>query len=257
MKCLIINGSPRKGNTWALVEAAKGALNRNGDVTFEEVHLKASDIPMCNGCFNCIIRGEDKCPHNEKVQSIVDKIIDNDILIIACPVYSLSITALLKNFIDHMSYNFHRPRFYNKRALVLTTTVGAGARKIAMYIRDVLKFWGVNRVYTADIACFTDSGYKPSVKMINKIEKISDRIYRDYKDNRIYRPTWKRAVYYNIWRAISQIDSYEKSADHRYWKDSGLVNKPYYSGVPISFCKRGVGNMLYKIFSKKFKPTDS
>lgn len=35
----------------------------------------------------------------------------------------MQVSGLLKNFIDHMSYNFHRPRFYNKKALIITTTV--------------------------------------------------------------------------------------------------------------------------------------
>ncbi|WP_347707330.1 NAD(P)H-dependent oxidoreductase [Clostridium sporogenes] len=45
-----------------------------------------------------------------------------DALIVTSPVYSLQITGLLKNSIDHMAYNFHRPRFFTKKALVITTT---------------------------------------------------------------------------------------------------------------------------------------
>ena len=50
MKYVIINGSPRRKNTWKMVEQAKS--NLKGD--FEEIHLMKEKIPLCNGCFKCI-----------------------------------------------------------------------------------------------------------------------------------------------------------------------------------------------------------
>ncbi len=49
MKCLIINGSPRKGFTWKLVESIKQKMQQAGNVEFEEVMLMDSNIPMCRG----------------------------------------------------------------------------------------------------------------------------------------------------------------------------------------------------------------
>ena len=48
MKYVIINGSPRKKNTWSMVKQAKSNL----DGEFEEIKLMKEKIPMCNGCFN-------------------------------------------------------------------------------------------------------------------------------------------------------------------------------------------------------------
>ena len=54
MKYVIINGSPRKKNTWNIVRH----VEENLDGEFEEIHLIKHKIPMCNGCFKCIIEGE-------------------------------------------------------------------------------------------------------------------------------------------------------------------------------------------------------
>ena len=67
-KYVIINGSPRRKNTWKMVEYAKN--NLKGD--FEEIHLMKEKIPLCNGCYNCIVEGEDKCPHADKIKPIID-----------------------------------------------------------------------------------------------------------------------------------------------------------------------------------------
>ena len=52
MKYLIINGSPRRKNTYKIIKQAESNL----DGEFEEVHLIEKQIPMCLGCMNCIVK---------------------------------------------------------------------------------------------------------------------------------------------------------------------------------------------------------
>ena len=115
MKCLVIHGSPRQGNTWNVLNIAKEEMQKNGDFDFEVIELAKEKIPTCIGCFNCISKGEDKCIHKDVIMGISKKMEEADAFIITSPVYSLQVSGLLKNFIDHMSYNFHRPKFYKKR----------------------------------------------------------------------------------------------------------------------------------------------
>ena len=106
---------------------------------------------MCTGCFNCILKTEKKCPHYESIKYINNKIDWCDAMIITSPVYSLQVSGQLKNFIDHMSYNFHRPKYFNKKALIITTTAGVDAKEISNYIKEVLTFWGINTTYKLPI----------------------------------------------------------------------------------------------------------
>ena len=128
MRYVIINGSPRKKNTWAVVEQVK--TNLNGE--FDEIHLAKEKIPMCVGCYNCILKGEKYCPHFDKVNPIVERIKKADAIIMTSPVYAMNVTALLKNFLDHTAYLFHRPVCFTKKAMVIVTTAGAGHKKSAV-----------------------------------------------------------------------------------------------------------------------------
>ena len=110
MKYVVINGSPRKKNTW---KVAKQAM-KNMDGEFEEIHLLKKKIPMCNGCFKCIMEGEDKCPHFDRIDPIMEKIKKADGVIITSPVYAMNVSGLLKNFFDHTAYLYHRPEFFTK-----------------------------------------------------------------------------------------------------------------------------------------------
>ena len=59
---------------------------------------------------------------------------DADGIIVASPVYAMNVTALLKNFLDHTAYFYHRPEFFTKKALVVVSTAGAGQKDVAKYI---------------------------------------------------------------------------------------------------------------------------
>ena len=91
------------------------------DVTFEYLFLKDVDLKMCRGCFSCVIKGEDFCPIKDDRAKIEDKMLKSDGVIFVTPCYCQNVSALLKNFIDRFSYVFHRPRFFNQKAMALAT----------------------------------------------------------------------------------------------------------------------------------------
>ncbi len=178
---------------------------RDCGATIEEIHLGQHKIPFCSGCFSCFERGEDSCPHHDAVKPIAQAIESADALIVLTPAYSLAPTALLKNMIDHLSYYFHRPRFFGRKALVLSTTAGAGAKACTGYIRNVLGHWGFGRVYNYALACFAALGYTPSAKVEKRLNHLAGCFVRDIKSGRIPRARLKRVMYYNAWRAMAAV----------------------------------------------------
>ena len=240
MKYLIINGSPRKKNTWEMVKQAQSNL----DGEFEEIHLMKEKIPMCNGCFNCFNESETKCPHYDAVNPIIEKIKACDGLIITSPVYALNISALIKNFIDHTAYLYHRPRFFDKKALIIVSTAGAGEKKVANYIDETLRYWGFNKNYKIAIKC----GGKDRLET-KEIDKVSKRFNEDVKSKKLHSPKFKNIMYYNIWRALAASKDPIK-ADKIYWENTGLVNYEFSPIVKLNFIKKIFGKMMYSILKK-------
>lgn len=98
MKIVILYGSPRKGDTYEIVDKVKSQLNvlSTDHLEFDEVFLTDYDYGFCKGCYNCFEFGEDKCPHYNQINPIIDKIKACDGLIVTSPVYVLHVTAMLK-----------------------------------------------------------------------------------------------------------------------------------------------------------------
>lgn len=234
MKCLIIHGSPRRGNTWDVLNRVKEEMKRNGNFEFEVVELSKEKIPMCIGCFNCIKKGEKNCPHISYIEPIVKKMEEADAFIITTPVYSMHVSGTLKNFIDHMSYNFHRPKFYNKKVLIITTTAGAGHTSTAKYIKKVMSYWNVNYIQTLPIAY---RGTELSNKNINKIIKAAKVFSKELNSNKVHEPKLKSLIMFQVWKNLSKEDNFS-IADFKYWNNDSLKKSLYFEDIPVGVMKK-------------------
>ena len=96
MKIVIINGSARKGNTLAAINAfIKGASEKNEIEIIEPDNL---NIAPCKGCGVC--QCSKGCVDKDDTNSTIDKIAAADMILFATPVYWWGMSAQLKLIID-------------------------------------------------------------------------------------------------------------------------------------------------------------
>ena len=246
MNILIINGSPRRENTWKIIERVKNTLtDLDNKTTFSEVDLINENIPPCLGCYSCFNNGEKSCPHASSVQPIVEKMLECDGLIITSPVYALNVTGLMKNFIDHLAYFYHRPYFFEEKAMVIVTTAGAGHKKVGKYLDETLGNWGYNQRFKL---CFVHAhdkhGYLP-LKTKEEVDKQSIKFYSSIRDNTLKNPSFKALTMYNVWRAMAYNGHI--AYDKKYWFETGLINYEYSNKVPCNIIKKLPMKIFYKI----------
>lgn len=249
MKCLIINGSPHKGNTWKLTELVRSNIqNIDPDMEFEEIHLKDLDLPFCTGCSLCFRKGHVLCPHHNIIQKIMDKINECDGVIFSVTTYQMHVPALTKNFTDHMCFMLHRPRYFNKKALIVSTTGGVGAGGAARFMAGTFCGWGFNRCYQLPVKSVSWNAYEPSDKDIKKCAKVSEKFCRDLCSQKLHSPKIGVLIPFNLFRGMSRDykpgTEYE-TVDGIYWDESGLVDKTYFPAVPMPMHKKIFGNMFY------------
>ena len=248
MNFLIINGSPRRVNSWKLIERVKDDLNDlEESIGFDEIDLIKENIPFCTGCYSCFTNGEETCPHASIIQPIVDKMVNTDGIIISCPVYALNTTALLKNFIDHLAYFYHRPYFFEKKALIVVSTAGAGHKKVGNYIDETLRNMGYNeRFKLCFVTSYDKSGYLP-LKTKQKIDDKTNKFYQSIKSKQLKSPGLKAMFYYNLWRSMAKAGSIPK--DREYWVENDLINYEFYPKIKYNVLKKVIFKVFYKILS--------
>jgi multimeric flavodoxin WrbA len=119
MKITILNGSPRKQNTAAMIDAfAEGAKEAGHEV--EILHVGRMKIGGCLGCEYCHTKGEGKCVQKDDMEKVMPAYLESDMIVYASPVYYFGMTAQLAAAMQRV-YCIGKPAKAKKAALLLSS----------------------------------------------------------------------------------------------------------------------------------------
>ena len=119
MKIAILNGSPRIGNTAAMVNAfAEGAKEAEHEVDI--LHVGKMKIGGCLACEYCHSKGEGKCVQKDDMEKVMPAYKEADMIVYASPIYYFAMTAQLSAAIQRM-YAIGKPAKATKTALLLSS----------------------------------------------------------------------------------------------------------------------------------------
>lgn len=261
MKILLIISSKRKeGNTNNVLNLIEDEIKISLDkmsLTTEKIFLGDYNIQFCKGCRACFNKGEEKCPLKDDLLLIRDKILKSDIIIFGSPVYVEDINGVMKNWIDRMAFNNHRPAFAGKAAFLITTS-GIGSSNHALKtMKKALTAWGFyvigqNKFRTGSLMKIRDI----EKKYKSKIKSIAYKIKRTIVDNKVNYPKFYSLVSFKVQQKYWQKNSDQKqhTFDYNYWLKKGWLDSKckYYinnqaNPIKVLFA-RVFGNLISVFF---------
>ena len=145
MKIVSILGSPNgeKGNTGLLLdEVLKGA--KSLDAVYETIALRGDSVRPCRGCNQCHKRGF--CHQKDEFESIKEKMLSADGLILATPNYISHVSGQLKVFLDRCAGLVHCMALEGKYGASVVTSGGGDEWPIVKYLNHFLMTTGVTPV---------------------------------------------------------------------------------------------------------------
>lgn len=255
MKILVIMGSPHNGNTYQAVKKIEQFMQAMGEVEFEYLILKDASLSQCSGCFVCFVKGETHCPHKDDASIIEQKMHAVDGVIFATPVYGMNVSALMKLFIDRFSYIFHRPRFFDKKALLLSTTGAIGLKQVLDYLKLVASIWGFEVIASVGLVTPPMQISKQKEQKNNeKLERAASRFYNAFQKKR-RSPGLKDILIFHAQKASFGELGQSSPADYSYWKERGWLdsNAKYYVDIPVNPVYNIVGQISEKILKRKMR----
>ena len=217
MKILAICGSPKKGNCYSVLNSIQ---ENYPDIDYKLLMLNEVNLERCRGCYVCVLRGEEYCPLKDDRDMIIEEIAAADGIILASPVHVNHISALMKQFIDKLGFLAHRPRFFDKYVMVMAIGGGFGADKANEYMSGMFSVFGLNVVSSLELYIASkeerDNPHNHK-ETINAVNKLIDGI-KQGKGNPPA-PTMLKLIYFNIFKAISELNKKEGPADYEFYKD--------------------------------------
>jgi multimeric flavodoxin WrbA len=151
MKIAVLNGSPRNGNTSAMVQAfAEGAAEAGHEV--EILHVGKMKIAGCLSCGYCHGKGAGTCAQKDDMDKVMPAYKEADMIVYASPIYYFGLSAQLCAAMQRL-YAIGKPYKARKAALLLSSaSQGVYTGAIATY-RDNAAYLGLE-----DAGVFTAAG---------------------------------------------------------------------------------------------------
>ena len=226
MKIVMINGQNHKGSTYNIGRLLAKKIGSDKDIV--EFFLPKDLNHFCLGCYTCI-EDDTKCPFYEEKNRIMKEVEEADILIFTTPTYCLRASAPMKSFID-LTFNYwmsHRPRkcMFNKKAVVISTAAGSGAKKAVKDVSDALFYWGIPCIVEYGICIQAMNWDGVSEKKKQKIEKDTIRIAQRLSRKKRVKAGIKTKAMFSLMRMMQKADFGSGEADKSYWEKSGWLGK--------------------------------
>ena len=245
MKILAICGSPRKGNCYSVLNSI---IENYPDIDFKLLMLNEVNLEMCKGCYGCVLLGEEKCPLKDDREMIIKEMLDADGVISASPTYAAQVPWILKNFIDRTGYLAHRPRFFDKFAMSITTGAGYGLDEPNKYMSKMFTGFGFNVAPSLELQVLPKKIMSEKRKAENQKKTIKafdafiDKINKNERD----KPSKELVIVFNIFKTVSELCKDVYKADYEYYKDK----TDYYYDAKISFYHKLVAKSVEKQIKK-------
>ena len=254
MRILAVMGCSKFGNTTELVKYFLEKLSEEMDFESELYYLYDSELEYCVGCHNCIFLGEKKCPHYQKVHDIEKKMLDADVVLLASPGYMFSVTGVMKVFLDHVAYNCHRPKYFDKKMVL----IGNFTKWQEKSVFTPMETWASGAGFQVAGKFYTDMMPFPLTrqeldKKKSDINKAVLAISRKLKKEIPRKLNFGSVVIFHIFRTLCQIAPGILIADHEYFSERNAYDKStrWYIPVKVPALYHFLGNIMERMVKKQ------
>jgi multimeric flavodoxin WrbA len=239
-------------NTLKLVGIVEEELRRLGPVEVEHVQLSEKRIEPCRGCILCMAKGFAQCPIDDDLRGIMDSIEGSDGVILASPVYIYHVTAQMKQFLDRLASFCHRPAFFGKHAMALSTTGAFGTGTTLGYLRDVLGVLGFRTVVTAGGRGVDREGRFPPT-LERKARKAARRFHASLSKGGAMEPSLASVIQFRVQRMIFTSPGAARIFPADFEHYAALGGRVYPVDAPVNPFKRALAWLvegIAKLFAK-------
>lgn len=226
MKIVLIHGQNHKGSTYHIGHMIAEKVTVEKEIT--EFFLPKDLNHFCLGCYKCI-EGDRNCPFYEEKKRIMDAVEAADLLIFTTPTYCLRASAPMKSFLD-LTFTYwmsHRPRacMFSKKAVVVSTAAGSGAKAATKDISTALFYCGVPYIKSIGVALQAMNWEMVSAKKKEKLDNITTRLAKKLSNKKKPFVGLKTRFIFFVMSKMQSGGMGSSPIEKTYWQENGWLAK--------------------------------
>lgn len=133
-KILLISGSARNGNCKVVLENIQ--KNFWLEYSTDLVYIRDYNIKECMGCNKC--SSDSICAHDDRMDELLDKLHDADIVVLATPDYFYNVSGLTKLFIDRTYPCYNDNSLHGKKFIYVYVGEDDNTATIKKYLDNAM-----------------------------------------------------------------------------------------------------------------------
>lgn len=222
-------------------------------VELEYVWLGDFNLQLCRGCMRCYEQGEKSCPLKDGYLDAIAKVNAADAAVFYSPTYTISVSGLMKTFLDRSSYVLHRPYFKGRHALVLTASASWGERPALKTLRGIVSMMGFSVEGGLAIA---NERYEAVPRYQEKVRrtlvKMANRLVIAAKSDRPVRPSFMELMTFQFQKSVFGRETGGCANDRLFWREAGWSSPDavFYCRARISPVKAFLAKQLSVLVRK-------
>jgi multimeric flavodoxin WrbA len=219
MKIIALLATPHglKGNTAALLRHVINGAEKEGGAA-EVIVLRGDTVLPCLGCDQCHIKGY--CIQKDEFETIKEKIIHADGLILAGPNYIFNVSAQLKAFLDRCCGVVHCMSFWGKYGASVVTSGGGDEEPIAKYMNHFLITAGVTPIGAVWANMSEMEGDDFSAVPAEKARNLGKRLVEAWKKGEVPpEASEQRRIFHERMKSLISWRASEWPYEYKYWKE--------------------------------------
>ena len=225
MKIVMIHGQNHKGSTWNIANLLLQKLP--GEKEVKEYFLPRDLNHFCSGCYACL-EARERCPYWREKEPMLHQMQEADLLILTSPNYCMMPSAPMKAFLDLFFTNWmsHKPlrEMFSKRAVVISSAAGAGAKKAAKLIGNNLANWGIPEIHLyAAVVNAMNWDMVPSGKKA-RMEKDMDKLARQLSRRGKVTVGLKTRILFWFYGGMQKAGWGASPTEKQYWIENGWLS---------------------------------
>ena len=225
MKIVMIHGQNHKGSTWNIANLLLQKLP--GEKEVKEYFLPRDMNHFCSGCYACL-EARERCPYWREKEPMLHQMRETDLLILTSPNYCMMPSAPMKAFLDLFFTNWmsHKPlrEMFSKRAVVISSAAGAGAKKAAKMIGNNLANWGIPEIHLyAAVVNAMNCNMVPSGKKA-RMEKDIDKLARQLSRRGKVTVGMKTRILFWFYGGMQKAGWGASPTEKQYWIENGWLS---------------------------------
>ena len=226
MRIVLIHGQNHKGSSYHIGKMIADTISGKKEVS--EFFLPRDLNHFCLGCYQCI-ENDENCPFYSEKAVIMKAVEAADLLIFTTPTYCLRASAPMKSFMD-LTFTYwmsHRPRksMFSKKAVVVSTAAGSGAKSATKDVATALFYWGVPYIQSYGIAVQAMNWDMVSAKNKEKIQKDVARLAKKLSNGKKPYVGIKTRFIFKMMGLMQSAGFGSSPIEKEYWEKNGWLGR--------------------------------